>query len=105
MFQTILLIPHEIAGWPVFGIGWALGIWAAICVLWLLLLTRVPEKQKELMGALPLMALVAAMIMFVAPRIEVLNEAGQPIGLPIRGYGVMVLVAIIAGVGLAAYRA
>lgn len=105
MLQTILLIPHEIAGWPVFGIGWALGIWAAICVLWLLLLTRIPDKQKELMGALPLMALVAAMIVFVAPHIEVKNGAGDLIGLPIRGYGVMVLVAIIAGVGLAAYRA
>jgi phosphatidylglycerol:prolipoprotein diacylglycerol transferase len=103
MLQTILLIPDKIAGIPVFGLGWALGVWAVICVAWLALLARLPEKKKELASAFPLMLIVAAMIVWVAPHIEVTIHGER--GLPIRGYGVMMLLAIVAGVGLAAYRA
>ena len=105
MLQTIFHIPHAIAGWPVFGVGWALAGWALVCVLWMLLLTRLTEKRKELAGALPLMLLVGVMIVFVAPRIEEHDVALKPNGVPIRGYGVMMLVAIVTGVGLASYRA
>jgi phosphatidylglycerol:prolipoprotein diacylglycerol transferase len=105
MLQTILHIPHALGGWPVFGVGWALAIWSGVCILWLLLLSRIPEKRKELIGALPLMLIVGVLIVVVAPRIEERNAAGEPLGVPIRGYGVMMLVAIVAGVGLAAYRA
>lgn len=105
MLQTLFHIPHAIAGWPVFGIGWALVAWLLICGVWAILLLRVPEKRKELAGALPLMLLVAAMIVFVAPRIEERDIAGNLQGVPIRGYGVMMLIAIVSGVGLAGYRA
>jgi phosphatidylglycerol:prolipoprotein diacylglycerol transferase len=105
MLQTLFHIPHELAGWPVFGVGWALGAWIVLGVVWLLLLSRIPEKRKELAGALPLMLLVAAMIVFIAPRLEEADAAGKVLGVPIRGYGVMMLVAIVTGVGLASYRA
>lgn len=105
MLQTIFHIPHEIAGWPVFGFGWALAAWGLVIVAWVVLLSRIPEKRKELAGALPLMLLVAVMIAFVAPRIEERDVAGNLQGVPIRGYGVMMLIAIVTGVGLAAYRA
>jgi phosphatidylglycerol:prolipoprotein diacylglycerol transferase len=110
MLQTILHIPHALGGWPIFGdppygFGIAIVLWSIVCILWLLLLSRIPDKRKELIGALPLMLIVGVLIVVVAPRIEERNIAGEPLGVPIRGYGVMMLVAIVAGVGLAAYRA
>ncbi len=105
MLQTLFHIPHAIAGWPVFGLGWALAGWIVVCLVWAALLSRLPEKKKELSGSLPLMLLVAAMIAFVAPRIEEIGPDGTPLGVPIRGYGMMMLVAIVTGVGMAASRA
>ena len=84
MLQTLFHIPHAIAGWPVFGLGWALAGWIVVCLVWAALLSRLPEKKKELAGSLPLMLLVAAMIAFVAPRIEEIGPDGTPLGVPIR---------------------
>ena len=48
-------------------------------------------------SALPVLLLLGAAIVFL-PRVF-------PDGLPVRGYGVMLLAGIIAGVGMAMYRA
>jgi phosphatidylglycerol:prolipoprotein diacylglycerol transferase len=50
-------------------------------------------------------AIVAAAIVLVLPIVELTNLDGEPIGLAIRGYGVMLVIAVASAVGLAAYRA
>jgi phosphatidylglycerol:prolipoprotein diacylglycerol transferase len=44
-------------------------------------------------------------IWWVLPRVEVTNVDGEPIGMAIRGYGVMLLLGVASAVALAAYRA
>ena len=50
-------------------------------------------------GYVPVLLLLAAVIVFLLPAI---SDAD---GLPVRGYGVMLLVAVVSGVGMAVYRA
>lgn len=106
MLQTLFHIPHAIGPLPVFGWGWALIVWGLICGIWLVLMLRQREQRIDLSSSGVMMLVVAAAIVFIVPRIE---ESGldpdHPLGVPIRGYGTMLLVAIVAGVGLAAYRA
>jgi phosphatidylglycerol:prolipoprotein diacylglycerol transferase len=104
MLQTLVWIPAQAWGWDVFGIGWLLG-------LWLVIASGVTVRQlvrqgmnRELWESLPLFALVAGGIIFILPRMLELSPAGIP-GLPIRGFGVMLLLAIVAGVGLCMRRA
>ncbi len=104
MLQTLFHIPHAIGPLPVFGLGWALIAWAVVCLVWLGLALRNGEGLKELQSSVALMMLVALALAIVMPRIE--DYDGQtPLGVPIRGYGTMLLLAIVGGVGLAAYRA
>ena len=47
--QTIYTIPHEVAGLPVFGLGWVLMLWAAVGVValvWLLRRPRMPDHTQ-----------------------------------------------------------
>ncbi|MGD0900825.1 MAG: prolipoprotein diacylglyceryl transferase family protein [Thermoguttaceae bacterium] len=99
MLQTLFFIPNEIAGWPVFGFGLLLAAWIAACVAVLAWLVRKQGLVADTWGYLPLMAVMAAVIAWVLP---VLCE---PRGLPIRGYGMMILVAVVSGILLAAWRA
>lgn len=105
MRQTLFFIPHDIEalGLPLFGAGLALIVWVAISVIWLGFLVRRQGWSIDTLGFLPLMLIVAAVIYFVLPQIEE-GPPGDPWGVPIRGYGVMLLLAVVTGVGLAAYR-
>ncbi|HTN73886.1 MAG TPA: prolipoprotein diacylglyceryl transferase family protein [Pirellulaceae bacterium] len=111
MLQTLFHIPHAIGPLPVFGLGWALIVWLLICATWLVMMLARGEKASDIQSSLLLMGMVALALAFVLPRIEEqaidpTNPAIQvPVGVPIRGYGTLLLVAIVAGVGLAAYRA
>jgi phosphatidylglycerol:prolipoprotein diacylglycerol transferase len=107
MRRTLLLIPHEFAGWPIFGVGWALFL-LVIAVLafvgW--------ESRRGGVGASAAIrqiagfALTAAVILvFVVPRTELVNSLGEPVGVAVRGYGMFLMLAAIASVGLAAWRA
>lgn len=99
MLQTLFHIPWEIGGYPVFGFGVALGLWV---VFGLVLLARLVRRQgfnADTWSYLPLLALVAAAIIWLLPAI---CDAD---GLPIRGYGVMLLLGIAAATGLLARRA
>jgi phosphatidylglycerol:prolipoprotein diacylglycerol transferase len=100
MRQTLFFIPHEIAGVQVFGFGWLLAAWVAVCVVWLGWLVRRQGWTAETRSHLPYMVLVALGVAFVLPWIE----AGKQ-GLPVRGYGVMLLAATLAGVSFAVRRA
>jgi phosphatidylglycerol:prolipoprotein diacylglycerol transferase len=99
MFQTLFHIPNEIAGWPVFGFGIALALWTAASIALLAWLVRKQGLVADTWGYVPIMAAMGAVIAWVLP---VLCE---PQGLPIRGYGMMILVAVVSGIGLAVWRA
>ena len=98
MLQTLFHIPGEIGGYPVFGFGLALGLWV---VFGLVLLARLVRRQgfnADTWSYVPLLALVAAAIIWLLPAIC------DAEGLPIRGYGVMLLLGIMAATGLLAWR-
>lgn len=106
MLRTLFLIPHQVAGLPVFGIGWlliGLGVLFGVRLAWGV---KQGESIPHLLASEGLMwGGAAAVIALVLPMAEVQNLAGEPIGMAVRGYGVMLLLAVVAAVGLAAYRA
>ena len=94
MQQTLLYIPASL-----FGSGWLLAAWAVLSVAWLAWLGRRQGFNADTWGYLPLLLVVGGVIRWLLPA---LCDAQ---GLPIRGYGVMLLLAIVASTGLAAWRA
>jgi phosphatidylglycerol---prolipoprotein diacylglyceryl transferase len=112
--QTLFIIPHEFLGIPVFGFGWVLMFWGAGSVIALLWQWRRHGWNADTQSLLFFVAAVGAVIAFALPMVEAAQdgllagaggEAEAPRGLPIRGYGVMLLLAVASGVGLAAWRA
>lgn len=106
MRRTLLLIPHEIASVPVFGFGWVLGLMvlAAIVVTACLAYNKQRPLQYWKSNGL-VWAIAAGVIAWVMPNIELLSATGQPVGMAIRGYGVMLLLGVTASVALALWRA
>lgn len=100
MHQTLFYIPQQIGSFPVFGFGLLLAAWAVFGVGLLLWLGWRQGWTAETASYIPLLALVAAAIWWLLPA---LCDGGR--GLPIRGYGVMLLVAVTSAVALAAWRA
>lgn len=106
MRRTLFLIPHEIAGIPVFGIGWALGLMVLAAVVVTLYRVKSGESAGRYWTQHGLLwALFAAAVVAFLPSVELVNIRGEAVGLPIRGYGVMLLMGIVAAVGLALNRA
>jgi len=105
MRQTLFYIPAVIAGRPVFGFGLLLFVWAVVSAAVLLRLWRRHGFGRELAEVLPTLLLVGAIIAWILPALVEYDGDGVPLGLPIRGYGVMVLLAITAATALAAWRA
>jgi phosphatidylglycerol:prolipoprotein diacylglycerol transferase len=111
--RTLFYIPHEIGGFPVFGIGWLLMLWTVIGGVLVWRSMRARGWDTEVRGQLVMMVLIAAAIVWVIPRVEEPIRDGvftiPPVaaerGLPIRGYGVMLLSGVVLGVALAANRA
>lgn len=89
MLQTLFYLP----------LTWLLLLWAvasAVAIAWA---ARQQGWPAALRGYLPTVAIVGAIVALLLPK---LAENG---GLPIRGYGVMLLMGLMSGVGLAMYRA
>ncbi|MCA9212385.1 MAG: prolipoprotein diacylglyceryl transferase, partial [Planctomycetales bacterium] len=106
MRQTLFYIPHEISGIPFLGFGWLLGIWCLLGAVIIYLAWKQQGWSKETLAQFPVLILVGAAIVYVLPNVEERVPAtGAILGLPIRGYGAMVLLAVISGVSLAVYRA
>ncbi|MDA1054145.1 MAG: prolipoprotein diacylglyceryl transferase [Planctomycetota bacterium] len=105
MRQTLFYIPHEVLGVPVFGLGWALGLWLAFSVILLIVLSRQRGWTAEIAGNLPLLAIFGIALYAILPMLEVRPPGLEPLGLPIRGYGMFVLAGIVAGMSLSIYRA
>jgi phosphatidylglycerol:prolipoprotein diacylglycerol transferase len=98
--RTILFhIPNQIGGVPLLGFGILLAVWSCICLARLGWIVYRRGHSSEISGELPMMLLLAVVIAWVLPALS--DDAG----LPIRGYGVMVFLGVIAGVGLSVYRA
>lgn len=105
MRQTLLYIPHELFGIPVFGFGWALGIWLMFSVIVLIVLSRRQSWTSEVLGYLPVMAVFGVALYALLPMLETRPPGMPPLGLPIRGYGMFVVAGIVAGMSLSIYRA
>jgi prolipoprotein diacylglyceryltransferase len=99
MLQTLFYIPGELFGLPVFGFGLLLAVWAVAGTALLVWQVRRHGFNGDTSGHIQLLAVLGIAIAFVLPW---LCEAR---GLPIRGYGMMMLLAVLAGLGLAAHRA
>ncbi len=97
MCSELFRIPYQVAGVPIFGVGILLAIWAVASIVTLIGLLRRHGTSAEIVGSLPVLVLFGAAILFL-PRIF-------PDGLPVRGYGLMLLLGITAGVAMAMYRA
>ncbi len=98
MLQTLFYIPSEIAGWPVFGFGLLLAAWGAFSLGLLGWLAWRQGFSGDTWSYVPLLLLIGAIIAWVLPALD----KGQ--GLPIRGYGVMMLVGVLSATALAAWR-
>ena len=96
MCSELFRVPYEWNGVPIFGVGVLLAIWAVVSVATLVGLVRRYGWSGETFSSLPVLLLVGAAIVLL-PRVF-------PGGLPIRGYGVMLLLGIIAAVGLGIHR-
>ncbi|HID74394.1 MAG TPA: hypothetical protein EYP56_00155 [Planctomycetaceae bacterium] len=99
MRSTLFHIPNQIAGMPVFGFGLLLGLWVLFSLFVLVRQVRREGWGRQTWGYVPVLVLVGAIIAFVFPRLA------DARGVPIRGYGVMVLAGVAAAVALAVHRA
>ncbi len=97
MYSELFRIPYEWGGVPIFGFGVLLALWAIGSSITIAGLVRRNGWNAETWSAVPMLLLLGAAIVML-PKVF-------PGGLPIRGYGVMLLAGIVSGVSLAAYRA
>lgn len=109
MLQTLFYIPDRLFGMPVFGLGLLLAVWAVASVGTLGYQVWRHGFGQEAMSYVPLLALIGAAVLFLLPALEQVNHLptgeDQVMGLPIRGYGVMLLIGLVSAVGLAVFRA
>lgn len=105
MLQDLCHIPHQWLGLPVFGAGWLLILWAIVGTVLLVQLWRRQGWNADTRSYLPILIIIGLLIWLILPRLEDIPEAGPSKGLPIRGYGVMLLLGVLAGVALAVREA
>ncbi len=96
MHSELLRIPVEWAGVPIFGFGVLLALWLVGGGTWMVVSGKRTSWSAETMSYLPGL-LIGAIVIVAIPRVF-------PEGLPIRGYGVMVLLGACIGLAMAAYR-
>lgn len=108
MRSTLFYIPTEIAGLPLLGFGLLLGLWILVGVGTFFWNRQQKATAEEQWGLVPFWAIVAVAIVFVMPGLveSTTNHLGKvvPLGIPIRGFGVMMMLGTIFGVALAVYR-
>ena len=105
MQQTLFFIPHWFLDGPL------LIAWLCLGALFLVWQFLKHGNSNETWSFLPVFLIVAAVIHFVLPRVEVFginpeDPTGAAVvqGLAVRGYGLMLLTAIVAGVGVVMLR-
>lgn len=97
MRSELFRIPIEVGGVPLFGFGALLLAWLVFAGLWAWRSWSRPDGKAEFASLAPVFAVVTAAII-VLPRFA-------PGGLPIRGYGVMLVIAASSGLAMAIHRA
>ena len=97
MRQTLFYIPEYIGDVPVFGFGLLLGIFAVFSIVVLVSLARRRATRSDAWGYLPILALGVGLCFFL-PRLC------EEQGLPIRGYGTLMLAAVVIATAVAAWR-
>lgn len=105
MLQDLCHIPHQWLGLPMFGAGWMLILWAVVGAGLLVRLWRRQGWNADTRSYLPVLIIIGLLIWLVLPRLEDIPDAGPSKGLPIRGYGVMLLSGVLAGVALSVREA
>ena len=102
MCQTLFNIPNDLIwGLPVFGVGWLFVLWCLLGVALTVWLVRGQGWNADTRGQLVMFVLSGLAICFLPPRMHLLADGGMPI----RGYGVMLLVAVTSAVALSVRRA
>ncbi len=101
MLQTLFYIPDMLFGLPLFGFGLLLAVWAVASVVILAWQLSRHGVNEETLGFVPLLALIGAAILWLLPALLEHRPSGEVRGLPIRGYGVMLLLGVVAAVALA----
>ncbi len=96
MRSELFRIPIEWVGVPLFGFGIVLVLWIVGCCVGMFVLSKKlsTTSWKELLPGL----VIGSIAIVFLPRLF-------PEGLPIRGYGLMVLCGVISGILLAMHRA
>ncbi|TWU36116.1 prolipoprotein diacylglyceryl transferase [Novipirellula artificiosorum] len=106
MRSTLFTIPHEFADLPVFGFGWGLILLAIALIVRLVILRRLQKHAfSDFLSSEAIMwGVLALAVVIVLPMVEIKNIDGAPVGMAIRGYGVMLLIGVLTAVGLAMLR-
>ncbi|NQU21837.1 MAG: prolipoprotein diacylglyceryl transferase [Candidatus Nealsonbacteria bacterium] len=99
MRQTLFHIPYELFDVPVFGFGLLLAVWIAFSVGLIAWLGWRQGFGRDTWGYLLLLVPAGGIIWGLLPALC------KEQGLPIRGYGMMMLLAVVAGTGVAIWRA
>lgn len=97
MLRTLFFIPNEVFGVALFPL--LLGVWLVFSVAMLAWLLWRQGPNADTLSYVFLLGLVAAVIHWVLPALS------EPGGLPIRSYGVMLLLGILSATALALWRA
>ena len=104
MLQTLVYIPHRLFGLPLFGFGLLLAVWG-VATAAILGFQWLRYGAKAAGAYVPVLAMFGLIIAFLLPQLEEHAPSGEVRGLPIRGYGVMVMLGVVLAVALAVHRA
>jgi phosphatidylglycerol---prolipoprotein diacylglyceryl transferase len=104
MRQTLFYWPHETFGIPWFGI-FSIGslILLVVIIIQLTMARTKPDRDKLIQSNGMTWFLVFLAISFLLPRIEFQLD-DTPVGLPIRGYGVLLMLGVVAASWVALRR-
>ncbi|XZE33113.1 prolipoprotein diacylglyceryl transferase [Pirellulaceae bacterium SH501] len=104
MRQTLFHIPHAFLGLPVFGLAsWGSIVLVVIAVLALLSAGSAENRQAIFKNNGFVWGAMLLLNAFLLPRIETRIE-DWPVGLPIRGYGVLLMLGVLFGAWVALRR-
>jgi phosphatidylglycerol:prolipoprotein diacylglycerol transferase len=96
--QTLFYIPQQVAGVPLLGVGILLALLIVASVVGVWIAWR-RGRMNDVWGQAPLVVVLGLLVTVILPRIA------EESGLPVRGFGVALLAAVMSGVWLAVVRA
>ena len=113
MRSTLFYIPHADPFFqiPIFGCGWlllalAVAIVSTVAVRMCAdgLSLKAFQDVLKAFQDVPILLVFGGAVYWVAPLLEQSGPAAVPLGIPIRAYGVMVLLGIVSGIGITVYE-